>query len=67
MISLRVLQHLEGGADQLLTEVHSGSFDKLQAVLVHDNPHPSLLKHSESKAEWMDAKVENLSINRSIS
>lgn len=46
MIRLRVLEHEEGGADQLLAEVHSGSFHKLQAVLIHDNAHSSLLKHS---------------------
>ena len=49
MISLRILEHLEGGADQLLGEVHSGSFHKIQAVLVHDDAHSSLLKHSENR------------------
>lgn len=46
MISLRILEHEEGGPDQFLAEVHSGSFHKLQAVLIHDNAHSSLLKHS---------------------
>lgn len=45
MIGLRILEHEEGGADQLLGEVHSGSFHKLQAVLVHNDAHSSLLKH----------------------
>lgn len=49
MISLRILEHLEGRANQLLAEVHRGSFHKLQAVLVHDNAHSSLLKHSEEQ------------------
>lgn len=46
MIGLRILEHEEGGADQLLAEVQSGSFHKLQAVLVNDDAHSSLLKHS---------------------
>lgn len=45
MISLRVLQYLKGGANQLLTEVHSGSFHELQTVLIHDDAHSSLLEH----------------------
>lgn len=53
MISLWVLENLEGGADQLLGVVHSGPFHKLQAVLIHDYAHSSLLKHSESRAEGM--------------
>lgn len=48
MISLRILEHQEGGADQLLGEVHRGSFHELQTVLIHDNAHPSLLKHTEN-------------------
>lgn len=51
MISLRVLQHLERGPDQLLTEVNSGSLHKLQTVLVHDNTHTSLFKHPKREAE----------------
>lgn len=49
MVGLGVLEHLEGGADQLVGVVHRGSFHKLQAVLVHDNAHPSLLKHPETR------------------
>lgn len=49
MIRLRVFEHLEGGADQLLTEVHSGPLHKLQTLLVNDDAHSPLLKHSESK------------------
>lgn len=52
MISLRILEHQEGGADQLMAEVHGGSFHKLQAVLIHDNAHSILLKHTESRTEW---------------
>lgn len=48
MISLGILEHLESGADQLLGEVHSGSFHKLQAVLIHNNTHSSLIDQSES-------------------
>lgn len=55
MISLRVLEHEEGGADQLLAEVHCGSFYKLQAVLIHNNAHSSLLKHSKG---WMQEGTE---------
>lgn len=51
MISLRIFEHLESGADQLLGEVHSGSFHILQAVLIHDHAHSSLLKQAESRAE----------------
>lgn len=51
MISLGILQHLEGGADQLMGVIHCGSFHKLQAVLIHDNSHPSLLKHPEQRAQ----------------
>lgn len=50
MISLRVLEHKESGADQLLAEVHGGSFNKLQTVLIHNDAHSSLLKHPESRA-----------------
>lgn len=46
MISLRIFEHLESGADQLLGEVHSGSFHILQAVLIHDHAHSSLLKQA---------------------
>lgn len=46
MISLRILENLEAGADQLLAKVQRGSLHKLQAVLVHDNADSSLLKHS---------------------
>lgn len=46
MIRLRVFEHLEGGADQLLTEVHSGPLYKLQTLLVNDDAHSPLLKHS---------------------
>lgn len=49
MISLGILEHLEGGADQLLGEVDSGSFHKFQAILIHNYTHSSLLEHSESK------------------
>ena len=51
MISLGILEHLKGGADQLLGEVQRGSFHKLQTVLIHEDAHSSLLKNSESKAE----------------
>lgn len=50
MISLWVLEHLEGGANKLLTEVHRGSFHKFQALLVHNNANSSFLKHSETTA-----------------
>lgn len=46
MISLGILEHLEGGADQFLGVVHRGSFHKLQAVLIDDYAHSSLLKQS---------------------
>lgn len=49
MISLGILEHLEGGADQLLGEVDSGSFHKFQAILIHNYAHSSLLEHSERK------------------
>lgn len=58
MISLRIFQHLEGGANQLLAKVHSGSFHKFKAVLVHDNTYSFLLKHSESRAQWMQVGRE---------
>lgn len=49
MIGLGILEHLEGGADQLLGVVHSGSFHKLQAVLIHNNSHSSVIEQSESR------------------
>ena len=49
MVCLGVLQHLEGGADQLMSIVQCRAFHKLQAILVHNDPYPSLLKHPEKK------------------
>ncbi len=57
MISLGILEHLEGGADQFLGIVQGGPFHKLQAVLVHEDPHSSLLKQSENRAEWMQGGI----------
>lgn len=53
MISLGILEYEEGGADQLLGVVQRGPFHKLQAVLIHDNTHSPLLKHSERRGESM--------------
>lgn len=50
MISLGILQHLKGRTDQFLSEVHSGSLDELQAVLINHDTHSTLLEHSESRA-----------------
>lgn len=53
MIGLGILEHLEGGADQLIGVVHRGSFHKLQAVLIHNDAHPSLLKQPDNRIESM--------------
>ncbi len=63
MISLGILEHLEGGADQFLGVVYCGSFHKLQAVLIDNNAHSSLLKQSEGGAEWMQEGMDLIGIN----
>lgn len=49
VFSLWVLQHLKGRTDELLTEVNSGSFDKLQTVWVNYYPDTIFFKHSGTK------------------
>lgn len=65
MISSGILEHLEGGTDEFLAEVHRGSFHKLQAILVHNDPHSVLLEHSESTEMWAECiKGEFNDVNR---
>lgn len=63
MVGLGILEHLEGGADELLGEVHGGSFHELQAVLIHDDTHSSLLKHSESRAHVRHKRTHLIKLN----
>lgn len=59
MICLRILEDLESRADQLLAEVHSGTFHKLQAVLIHNDAHPSLLEHPEMQNRQETGEYRN--------
>lgn len=45
MFCLRVPEHLEGGADELLTEVDRCSFYKLHTVFVYNHGHTVLFKN----------------------
>lgn len=56
VFSLWVLQHLKGRADELLTEVNSGSFHKFQTVLVNYYPNTISFKHSGKKETEINAR-----------